>query len=88
MEVEYMRKQVRERLDYVSYAYKQALNDTTVLGKKVSLAGGRCLRSRLKRDICILKLVSELLDYSYQDEVVDEDAIIGFEKLLGGIHGA
>lgn len=83
MNREFMLAAVRERIKELYDRYMYAIDNETCTGKQISKMGGACLRSRLKKDICCLKLVEELLVTSKAVYITDEDAVLGFERLTG-----
>lgn len=61
--------------------YFELCSDTSN-GKQCTRNGAAVLRSRLKRDICIEKLIVELIEQPDDEQIYDEDACLGCEKLL------
>lgn len=60
--------------------YKAALKGMSG-ESRLTPSGAACLRSRLKKDICSLSLIKELLERPDAPEVYGEDARAGFERL-------
>lgn len=82
MNKEYMILAANKRLEELKKQYYTACRDKTTDGKQLSKNGAAVLRSRLKRDICILTLVLELLNISSAVYITDQDACLGFDKLM------
>lgn len=82
MNKEYMLLMVGKRLEVLTKQYANACKGLSLSGKPVSTSGAACLRSRIKRDICILELLKELLETSTAVYIENEDACMGFDKLL------
>ena len=82
MNKDYMLAAIRQRLKDLKKQYYAACQDKTIAGRQVSKSGAAVLRSRTKRDICILTLVEELLVTSEAVNIFNEDAIAGFDKLM------
>ena len=81
MNREYMIKAVNDRLTELKQQYRNACKNISITGKELTYNGAACLRKRLKKDICTLSLIAELLK-QYKGELTDPDAILGFEKLV------
>jgi len=79
MDKEYMLLMVNKRLEELAEAYKQNVSGHS---NATTQSSASCLRSRIKRDICILELVKELLLTSKAVYIENEDACLGFDKLL------
>lgn len=83
MNKEYMILAANKRLEELKKQYYTACMDKTTDGKQLSKNGAAVLRSRLKRDICILTLILELLNTSSSAVyITDQDACLGFDKLM------
>lgn len=82
MNKEYMILAANKRLKELKKQYYAACKDVTLAGKQLSKNGAAVTRSRLKRDICILTLIIELLNTSSAVYITDQDACLGFDKLL------
>lgn len=82
MNKEYMLLMVNQRLESLKKQYYAAVNGVSLSGKMSTKQGAAVTRSRLKRDICILELVKELLETSSAVYITNQDACIGFDKLL------
>lgn len=82
MNKEYMLLMVQQRLDKLKEQYYAACKGLTLSGAQASKSGAAVLRSRTKRDICILTLVLELLQTSNAVFINNEDACMGFDKLM------
>lgn len=76
IEKEYMLKLVRIRLAELNETYLGAGY------KNLKAESLKVFRSRTKREICILKLVEELLTSPCASEIFERDAIKGFDKLV------
>ena len=82
MNKEYMLLMVNQRLVQLKQKYYDACKDISLSGNKSTKGGAAVTRSRIKRDICILELLKELLETSEAVYIENEDACIGFDKLL------
>lgn len=82
MKKDYMLSLIEARLAELLIKYKEACNNKSIDGRQFTQSGAACTRSRLKRDICLLKLVYRLLNAAGDIELNDLDAISGFEKLV------
>lgn len=82
MNKEYMLIKVNERLAVLMKQYRNACDNISLTGKKVSDSTAAGTRTRLKRDICILELVKELLETSSAVYITNDDACTGFDKLI------
>ncbi len=76
MDKKYMLNAVRARLAELYNDYRHA-GDRNLKAESLKV-----FRSRTKREICILKLVEELLTSPYAEEILERDAIKGFDKLV------
>lgn len=83
MDKEYMLKKVRARIDKLRQNYLGYVSNTSPDGREVSANYAAVQRSMIKRDICILSLIEQLLVTSKAVFIEDEDAVSGFEKLIG-----
>lgn len=83
MDKEYMLKKVNARLKVLRDKYIIYLTDHDEDGREVSAGYGKQLRTKTKRDICILTLIQKLLLTSSSVYIEDDDAIMGFDKLIG-----
>ena len=72
----YMLDAVRARLAELGSDYRYA-GDRNLKAESLKV-----FRSRTRRDICILKLVEELLTSPCAVEILERDAIKGFDKLV------
>lgn len=82
MDRDYMLAAVNHRLKLLRKTYAKACEGLTLNNKKCSPSGAACLRSRTKRDICILLLLRYLLEATTAVMITDNDAILGFDKLM------
>jgi hypothetical protein len=82
MNKDYMLAAIRQRIKDLEQIYYTACNNKTLSGKQLSKSGAAVLRSHTKRDICILTLIEELLVTSTLVNIVNDDAIAGFDKLM------
>ena len=82
MHKEYMLLMVNKRLEQLKKQYYDAVNGKDLNGRMSTKQGAAVTRSRLKRDICILELVKELLQTSEAVFITNQDACMGFDKLL------
>lgn len=83
MNKDYMLRMVQQRLTVLRTQYRNACNGKTLTGKDASYMGAAVLRSRLKKEICIITLLEELLLTADDDLYIDnEDAELGFDKLM------
>lgn len=82
MNKEYMLLMAQKRLDTLKKQYYDACKGLSLNGKRSSKSGAAVTRSRLKRDMCILSLIIELLQASTAVYITDADACLGFDKLL------
>lgn len=82
MHKEYMLLMVNKRLEQLKKQYYDAVNGKDLKGRISTKQGAAVTRSRLKRDICILELVKELLQTSEAVFITNQDACMGFDKLL------
>ena len=78
MNREYMLKKIDERLYELQKRYEELCQEDN----GHSLSGGACVRSRTKRDICILTLLYEVVYQCRECTINNEDALLGFEKLV------
>jgi len=84
MNREFMIMEASKRLSELEGEYNLALENKTKDGKVVTDGGARVLRSKIKRDICILTLILELLQSTDVVYIRDDDSILGFDKLIKG----
>lgn len=84
MNKEFMLASVKHRLKELEQNYALACDNVTRSGRRLTKSGGACYRSRLKRDICTLKLVRELLASCTAEYIMDVDAADGFDRLIKG----
>lgn len=82
LEKKYMLEAIDSRLKILMKEYRQACYNKTVPGKQLTRNGAAVKRCNLKRDICILTLVKELLEGYKPEAIYDEDSILGFNKLI------
>ena len=82
MNKEYMVRMVQQRLEILKTQYYSACKGLSIGGKQSSKSGAAVTRSRTKRDICILTLVLKLLETSSVVYITDQDACLGFDKLM------
>lgn len=75
---DYMLGKIDRRLYDMEKQY-EALSSEGAYGTESGLA---CRRSRCKRDICILTLLYEITYSCRECNITNEDAILGFEKLV------
>lgn len=78
MDREYMLGRIDKRLYDLQVQYEQLCAEDAA-GTQSGLA---CRRSRVKRDICILTLLYEVVYQCRSCEITKEDSIMGFEKLV------
>lgn len=78
MDREYMLGRIDKRLYDLQLQYQQLCDDNAT-GTQSGLA---CRRSRVKRDICILTLLYEVIYQCRSCEITKEDSLLGFEKLV------
>ena len=83
MDKEYMLRKISARLETLRKRYVIYLTDHDEKGREVSVGYGKQLRTKTKRDICILTLIQYLLITSSSVYIEDDDAIMGFDKLIG-----
>jgi hypothetical protein len=82
---DYMLEEIACRIECLKEAYRKAVTGFTIRGDPVTKSGGACLRSRIKKDICALTLVKEILEQCTDDiEISDPDSITGFNRLVKG----
>lgn len=82
MNKEYMIIMAKQRLEVLEKQYYAACQGLSINGKQSSKSGAAVTRSRLKKDICILTLILELLQTSSAVFITDQDACLGFDKLI------
>lgn len=81
MEKRQILKMTEEKLSKLKKQYREACNNMSN-GKQCTKGGAAVTRSRLKRDICIMTFIEELLKYPEDSKIYGEDAITGVEKLI------
>lgn len=82
---DYMLEELAYRIEYLKEAYKAYAQGHNIRGDPVTRSGAACLRSRVKKDICTLSLVKEILEQCTDDIVIeDPDSLLGFDRLVKG----
>lgn len=76
MNRDYMLAKINRRLYDLELQYNQ-LDEARYTKKSAGV-----MRTRLKRDICILTLLYEVVYACREVNITNEDAILGFEKLV------
>ena len=79
MDREYMLNKISKRLDELEAVYKQIADDT------YTKRSAGCMRSRVKRDICILTLLYEVVYACRSIDITNPDALLGLERLVKNV---
>lgn len=83
MNKEYLTRKIRERYDELIEVYSNACENKTPDGKAVKQKTASVQRTLAKRDLGIIILIDLLLKHMPDDFIlVDEDAIMGFNRLV------
>lgn len=83
MEKNEVLKDINEKIKQLSNKYRMACSDMSVDGKMFTKGGSAVLRARLKKEICILTLIKELIEHPNARNINDENSCIALERLLG-----
>lgn len=82
MDKKYIKKQIAVILPKLEQQYFAACNGITLSGAAGTKKGTAVLRTRLKKNICTLYLIQELIEFPSAAEVLGEEANIALDKLL------
>lgn len=79
----YMLDKIRERRETLISQYKCYINDKDPNGRELSYASAAFHRSKVKKDICLLTLLEELLYNLPADAYIEEDdSVDAFMRLI------
>ena len=85
LEKDYMLTRTEERLGELKHRYYLTCQCITVDGEVASANGSASRRSKIKKDICAIVLVQDLLKACNAKGIaLTTDALLGFERLIGG----
>ena len=70
-----------KRLAEMKRQYRESCYDCGMKGDKIKKTSATVARSKLKRDICILYLIWELLEQPTNSEVYGDEAMLAIAKL-------
>ena len=80
-----MLKEIDDALVSLKNRYILACKQLNSNGTIATENGSRTIRSRTKRDICILTLIKDLLNSISNNNIsLSEDAVLGFDKIIKG----
>ena len=84
LEKKYMLSRISERLEDLKHKYWLTCQGLNFKGEPASPNGAAWTRSKVKKDICAIVLVQDLLMVCKDDEVkLTDDALLGFDRLIG-----
>lgn len=82
MDKKYIKSQCAVMIPKLEQQYFAACNGITLGGQQGTKKGTAVLRTRLKKSICTLYLIQELIEFPNAAEVTGEEANIALDKLL------
>lgn len=76
-----LKNQLNKRLAELKQQYRDTCNDSGLKGNKIKKTSATVIRSSLKKNICILYLIGELLEQPNNTEVYSDESIMALTKL-------